>query len=262
MRKNSMLQIFMIILFVAGYAMASAQDYVVTIKGDTLQGKVKYFNGTGVRYAGAGSKYIQLIPHEGKKRTFQVLEVISFKMNDDIYHTIKHVDTYTFMKVMQSGYLSLYAYQLENQTTWDGRYFVKRDGSMLEVPNLGFKKRVEQFLADCPDVVKKVEAGDLARSNLKELVDEYNACVHLKTFPKTEKSPAQTAWSNLESAVKNLSDFEKKKDALEMIHEVRTKLGKNETIPSFLISGIKDALKDQSAVQESLNTALANTGGN
>lgn len=262
MRKNSMLKILMIILFVAGYMAGSAQDYVVTIKGDTLQGKVKYFNGTGVRYAGANSKYIQLIPHEGKKRTFQVLDAIAFKMNDEIYYTIKFQEGYSFMKVLHPGYLTLYAYQLENQTTWDGRYFVKRDGSMIDVPNLGFKKRVAQYLADCPDVVKKIEAGDLGRSNLKELVEEYNACVHQKTYPKVEKSPAQIAWSNLETSVKNLSDFDKKKDALEMIHEVRTKLTKNENIPSFLVNGIKDALKDQSSIQETLNTALANVNGN
>lgn len=262
MRKNSMLQIFMILLFVAGYMVASAQDYVVTIKGDTLQGKVKYFNGTGVRYAGANSKYIQLIPHEGKKRTFQVLDAIAFKMNDEVYHTIKFQDGYSFMKVIQAGYLSLYAYQLESQTTWDGRYFVKRDGTLLDVPNLGFKKRVGQYLADCPDVVKKIEGGDLSRSNLKELIDEYNACVHFKTFPKIEKSPAQVAWSNLETAVKNLSEFDKKKDTLDMIQEVRNKISKNENVPSFLISGIKDALKDQASVQEILNTALTNVSGN
>jgi hypothetical protein len=260
--RKPMIQILMILLFVAGYMVASAQDFVVTLKGDTLHGKVKYFNGTGVRYAGANSTYLQLLPKEGKKRTFKLLDVIAFKMNDDFYYTIKFQDSYSFMKVLQPGYLTLYAYQLEGQTTWDGRYFVKRDGTILEVPNLAFKKRVSQFLADCPDVVKKIEAGDLSRSNLKVLVEEYNACVQLKTFPKIEKSPAQLAWLNLETVVKNLSEFDKKKDALEMIQEVKNKLIKKENIPSFLISGIKDALKDQHSIQETLDAALANVGSN
>ena len=35
-----------------------------------------------------------------------------------------------------------------------------------------------------------------------------------------------------------------------------------DAVMRFCLAAIKDALKDQSAVQESLNTALANTGGN
>lgn len=255
MRTRFMLKILLIMVFVAGYFLASAQDYVVTIKGDTLSGKVKYFNGSGVKYTGANSKYIQLTPVTGKKSTYQVLEAVAFKMKDEVYHTIKFQGSYTFMKVLSPGYLTLYAYQLENQTTWDGRYLVKKDGTLLDVPNLGFKKRVSIFLADCPDVVKKIEAGDLNRSNLNELVTEYNACLHVKTKP-IEKSPAQRAWADLATSVNGLTNFDKKSDAVEMIREVQNKLNRKETIPSFLVNGLKDVLKDQAGVQETLNHAL------
>lgn len=254
-----MLQILMVLFFVLGYAAASAQgDYVVTIKGDTLWGKVRYYNNSGVKYTGSSSKYVQLTPVEGKKSTHDILKTISFKMDNEIYHTIKFDEGYTFMKLIKTGYLSLYGYQMENQTTWDGRYFVKKDGALLDIPNLGFKKRVPRFLADCPDVVKDVESGVLGRSDLSKLVDAYNACIDWKSNPKPLKeSPAGGAWADLATAVTSLPDFDKKTDAMEMIREVQSKVSKNEAVPSFLINGLKDALKEQNSVKETLDLALA-----
>lgn len=256
--KKNMIQVLMILLFVIGYSTASAQgDHVVTIRGDTLWGKVKYFANSGVKYANTSAKYVQLTPENGKKSTHEILQTIAFKLKDEVYHTIKFEQGYTFMKLIKPGYLSLYSYQPENQTTWDGRYFVKKDGSLLDVPNLGFKKRVPRFLADCPDVVKRIESGILDRSDLLKIVEEYNVCVELKTNPKpVKKSHANEAWVNLESAIKALPEFNKKTDAIEMIREIQNKLSKNETVPSFLINGLKDTLKDQSSIKETLDRAL------
>ncbi len=253
-----MLQILMIILFVIGYSAASAQgDYVVTIKGDTLRGKVRYYSNSGVKYASNGSKYVRLTAENGKKSTHELLQTIAFKMNDEIYHTIKFYDGYTFMKLIKPGYLALYGYQVENQTTWYGRYFVKKDGALLDVPNLGFKKRVTHYLADCPSLVQDIESGVLGKSDLLKIVEDYNNCVELKTISTSvKKSPATEAWIKLENEVTGLSEFDKKADALEMIREVQKKLSKNEAIPSFVINGLKDALKDQSSVKETLDVAI------
>lgn len=257
MKNFRMTQILLILFFLLGYTLGHAQDYIVTIKGDTLRGKVKYFNNMGVKYSVNTSKYLQLIPKEGKKTTHQVLQTISFRMNDEIYHTIKFEQGYTFMKLLNSGYLSLYAYQQENQTTWDGRYFVKKDGGMMDVPNIGFKKRLTKFLEDCPTVVGKIESGELSRAKLAQLIEEYNTCVESKNAPMDKKPVAtNSTWTDLESAVKALPEFDKKSDALDMIREVQNKVSKKESIPSFLINGLKDSLKDQSTVTETLNRAL------
>lgn len=239
-----------------GYSAASAQgDYVVTLKGDTLRGKVRYHS--GVKYTNTSSIYVQLTAENGKKSTHEPLQTIAFKMNDEIYHTVKFYDSYTFMKLIKPGYLALYGYQMENQTAWDGRYFVKKDGALLDVPNLGFKKRVTNYLTDCPDVVKDIESGVLGKSDLLKIVEDYNNCVELKTISTSvKKSPATEAWVKLENEVTGLSEFDKKADALEMIREVQKKLSKNEAIPSFMISGLKDALKDQSSIKETLDGAI------
>ncbi len=254
MKKVTMLRISIILFFLFIYSASSAQDYVVTTKQDTLWGKVKYFSTTGAR---STSRYLQLTPEEGKKITYKILQIISFKINDEIYHTIKSNTGYTFMKLISSGYLSLYSYQPENQTTWDGRYFVKKDGALLDVPNLGFKKRVSQFLEDCPEVVKNVDSGVLNKSDLKEIVAAYNTCIEVKSNPtRVQKTPALEAWASLEAAVKALPQFDKKSDAVEMTHEILNKVSKNENVPSFLSNGLKESLKNQSSIQQTLNEAL------
>ena len=258
MKKFSMLRILMIALFVIGYSTASAQgDYVVTIKRDTLWGKVKHFTISGVKYTGNKSTYVQLTSEGGKKTNHDILKTISFRMNGEIYNTVKFFEDYTFMKLIRTGYLSLYGYQMENQTGWDGRFLVKKDGAGLDVPNIGFKKRIMHFLEDCPQVTKDVESGALGKSDLLKIVNEYNACIQSKTKPgPIVNLPAREAWTNLENEVKALPEFDKKADALEMINEVLSKLSKSQSIPSFLISGLKDVLKDQSLVTETLTGAL------
>lgn len=253
-----MLQILIILLFVLGYSAASAQsDYVVTIQGDTLRGKVKLSTSSGVKYtASHDAKYVQLIAENGTKSIHEVLQTIAFRINDDIYHTILYDPGYMFMKLIKPGYLSLYAYQMENQTTWDGRYLVKKDGSLLDVPNIGFKKKVPTFLADCQTVVKEIESGALGKADLLKIVEQYNACIDLKINAIPKKSPAVAAWTNLAAEVEALPAFDKKTDATEMIREIKVKLSKSETIPSYLISGVKDALKDQSSVQATLTLAI------
>lgn len=251
MKKKLMLQLLTIIFLILGYTLASGQDYVVTLKGDTLSGKVKYFGGNS-----NANKYIRLLSPEGKKTNYKVLETKAFRIDNEVFHTLKLWNNYTFMKLVSAGYLNLYYYQVENQTTWDGRFLFKKDGAGLDVPNLGFKKKLSQFLGDCPDVRSKIESGDFGRSDLDKIVDAYNACFNRNDNQKSILLSAEQSWIELDKAVTALPEFDKKNDALEMIREIQRKVSHNETIPSFLIAGIKDALKDQSAVAEKLTIAL------
>lgn len=254
MKKNALLQILLIALFATSCNAAYGQgDYVVTLKGDTLWGKVRYYSNSG-----NSSKYVQLTPAQGKKSTHEVLKTISFRMNDEVYHTIQFEQGYTFMKLLLPGYLSLYGHQAENQTNWSTQYLVKKGGSFLAVPNIGFKKRVSQFLEDCPAVANEVEAGISGKTEILKIVNDYNACTALKTNPQpAQKSPGIETWASLATKVKALPDFDKKPDALEMIREIQNKVSANETVPAFIINGLKDALQNQAGIKEKLEEALA-----
>lgn len=250
-----MVQIVFMLICLIGYKISSAQsDYVVTTKGDTIVGKVKYLN-YGVE------KKVQVTTD--KKTVYSILQTTGFKMDNEVYHTVRTVQGYTYMKIIKGGYLSLYTFQQPNQMTWDGAYLLKKDGSGMEVPNLGFKKNMKKFMENCPQVVARIDAKEFSRNDLHEIVDAYNQCIEYNTKNQKPTPPSMKeaedrlkTWNQLETKVKDLESFDRKKNAVEMIQEIKTKISNGEKIPNFLKEGLIDALKDQSSVQELLESAL------
>jgi hypothetical protein len=151
---------------------------------------------------------------------------------------------------------------MENQMTFDGLYLVKRDGSRTEVPNLSFKKAMTRFLADCSSVSTRIEQGDLNKKDLNTIVDEYNLCITSRTQSanktielRQEQTKKISSWDMLEEKVKAEGDFEGKKDALDMIAEIKGKIGRSEKVPNFMLEGLKSSLP-QASLKEALENAL------
>jgi hypothetical protein len=241
MKNFCVIHILLFILLMLVYQCTKAQDYVITSKGDTLEGDVK-----PLTYG--PEKKVQ-VTTAGKKNVLSIFQTRAYTYKGDKFEPVKNDKGYVFMKVIKSGYLSLYAFQQENQTTFDGLYLVKKDGSKMEVPNLSFKKMMNRFLEDCPQVKAKIESGELSKRSLEKIVDEYNACVDNRTIDhdkiiaqNKEVSKKISAWDVLEEKVKGKSDFEGKKDALEMITDIRNKVNRGEKVPNFLIEGLKNSL--------------------
>jgi hypothetical protein len=237
------------------YQCSSAQDFVVTTKGDTVRGDVKPLT------YGADKK-IQLTGSDKKKTVYPIFQVKSYFFKGDTYQPVKGPAGYTFMKLMKPGYLSLYAFQQENQVTYDGLFLLKRDGSGTEVPNLSFKKIMKNFLSDCPEVSAQIDDGTLSKKELDLIVDLYNRCISSRTVDhtkviakKVEQSKKMSAWDVLEEKVKGQADFGGKSDALEMISEIKNKISRSEKIPNFLIEGLKSSLQSTD-LQAELDSAL------
>jgi hypothetical protein len=196
-----------------------------------------------------------------KKTTFSIFEVRSFSADGELFHPVKGETGYTFMKLIKGGYLSLYAYQQENQSRYDGLFLIKRDGKSLTVPNLGFKKYLSQFLDDCEEVSGRVRAGEFEKNEISTIVDSYNECISNRTVDHSKRVVQQqqqsstiSAWDSLEESIRS-KDFPAKTDALEMIAEVKRKIRQSEKIPNFLLEGLKNSLQD-TELTDQLNTAI------
>ncbi len=250
-----MVQILFILICLTGYQISTAQsDYVVTLQGDTVNGKVKFLN-YGVE------KKVQVSDLNGKKIIYNILQAKSVRLDNEIYDPVRTPQGYAYMKIIKKGYLSLYAFQQPNQNTWDGRYLLKKDGSGIELPNIGFKKILKKFLEDCPDVTARIESRELPRTKINEIVEEYNNCIDYNTKNQklvrtTDQTGKITVWNTLETEVTNMGAFDEKASVLEMINEIKSKIKKEEKVPNFLTEGLKEALKDQSSVQNLLEKAL------
>ena len=255
MRSFGIIHIFLLIIMLLVYKCADAQDYVVTSKGDTVTGEIKpLFYGV--------DKKVQVAQEGKKKVVYPMFQVRSFYFKGDVYQPVKGPEGYTFMKLRKAGYLSLYAFQLPNQVTFDGLFLLKMDGSGMEVPNISFKKGMQKFLSDCDAVVEKIDKGQLAKKDLNKIIDEYNVCIdaktidHGKVIAQQEVQGKVTAvWDVLEEKVKAEPDFEGKSNALDMIAEIKGKVGRSEKVPNFLIEGLKNTLT-QDVFKADLENAL------
>jgi hypothetical protein len=242
MRHYTIVHILLFLVFLLVYQCAQAQDYILTSKGDSLAGEVKPFTFSA-------DKKVQVISQDKKKSTFSIFQVREFVLKGEHYEPVKFNGTYAFMKLLSKGYLSLYAFQLENQLSYEGRYLLKRDGKGLEVPNLSFKKLMAKFLEDCSVVSKKIGSGEYGKQQLETIVAEYNTCVDERTIDhksiiavRTEQSKVSASWDVLEKKVREKPDFAGKNDALEMISDIKLRIARSEKIPNYLVEGLKNSL--------------------
>lgn len=255
MRSFGIIHIFLLFLLLLTYLWADGQDYVLTAKGDSIPGQVKPL-------AFGIEKKVQVTDASKKKQTLAIFQVKEYHFKGDTYRPIKGPDGYSFMKLIKDGYLSLYYYQLPNQVTYDGTYMQKLDGKGTDVPNLGFKKAMKNFLKDCDAVVDGIESGELTKRNLNEIIDQYNNCIQNNTVTKekavavrVEQKKTMGPWDVLEEKVKSETDFDGKQNALDMIQEIKGKISRSEKIPNFLIDGLKSSLS-QDTLKEALENAL------
>jgi hypothetical protein len=249
MKQFSFIHILLLILMLVVYHCSHAQEYVVPLRGDTIKG--------AVRPVGMGmTQRVQVVGEDGKKKSFGVVEVREFKSKDDVYRPIKGFNGYVFMKLIKDGYLGLYGFQPENQTNYDGRYLIRKDGVGLEVPNLTFKKTITRIISDCPAVTKKVEEGELGRRDLETIVSEYNGCITNNTTEVTVETTKLDPLDALEQKVKAKSTFEGQTDALDMIAEMKKKVQRKEKVPNFMVEGLKNALSSQSDLTTEVDSVL------
>ena len=167
------------------------------------------------------------------------------------------------MKPVKQGYLSLYLFQQSGR--YDGMYLVKADGDALELPNLAFKKFMTRYLGECETVAHKIEAGELAKKDINQIVDEFNNCIEKNSAPRARPvkkvqpatPPVSDKWIDLERKVRAADEFEGKTTALEMIADIKKRKADHESVPNFVIDGLKNILTNQPDLTEALTAALA-----
>lgn len=246
----------LIILSLFSYRAVAQTDYLITSKADTLSGEIRILS-----YDQLDRVQIQV---GTKKEIFTALQVLSVNKDGQEYKPLQYERKIVLMKVMKQGYLSLYAFRLPNQTSYDGRLLTKLDGTSMEVPNLAFKKILGAYLEDCETVSTQIKNGDFSRRDLEKIIDDYNECLgNKRSASPVIETPTPVIVNDATQAIASLitkveaEDFSSKKDALDLLHDIQTKVGKNETIPNYLSEGLKSYLSVVPALSEDLEKLLA-----
>lgn len=246
----------LVLILILIHQCVRGQDYLVTTSSDTLRGEIRPF-------MFGPEKKVQVRNDDGKE-TYSITQTRFFTVDGVSYYPVKGPYGYTFMQLVKSGYLSLYRFQPENSNVYGAMYLRKADGDGMELPNIGFRKQMTEFLADCEDVSARIDDGSLKRADIEEIIDGYNDCVARRTQNVRQEirvhvqtKSALTLWNELETAIKKEGNFENRDTALEIVADIQKRVGRGEQVPNFIIQGLKDAVGDRPSLSGPLEQALA-----
>jgi len=249
-----MLKMFLIILCGLFAGSVSGQDFVVTLKNDTLRGSARILSYDVI-------DRIEIHVNSDKKKTsFTAVQVKSMGINKEIFNPIRTDKGYRMMKLVASGYVSRYQAR-SSSNAYDTDYLVRSDGSSTEIPNISFKKIMIDFLKDCNSIKQTIETKDYKRKDLDELLNAYNLCIENQTsqIPSSvpmvsEKDPTVSALYTLRDKLTKDTELRNQKDALDVTNDITTKVKNNQKVPNYLLEGLRDFLKDSPAYQSDLET--------
>ena len=248
-----------------------AQDLLVKTNGDSLRGKVT------ISIDHRGNEYAAF--RNGKeKESVKLLKVRLIEKEDGMIIRPVQVGTkYKFGKQLHFGYLSHY------KVTGDGipelftaDLLTKMDGSSLVLNGkIGFKGRVSKFLEDCYEVSYAVKNKKYTRYEVAKVVEDYNNCVQnrglnnsdavelraqqISAEREAKKDLGQTLEQMLvdfASTLQNSKYVDNKEDVTAMFNDVAGKLRRNESVPNYLKTGLKEAIKNDLELTSLLNKIL------
>jgi preprotein translocase subunit SecE len=251
----SRLYLFSILIFssICSGAQNAQTDYLINTRGDTIRGQISFLQlGT-----------IDQVQVKGAKRqSISAVQVREVYLKGKRYKPVQFAGAIKFMQILTEGYLSLLAFQPPGLMTFDGRLLQKRDGVAMEVPSLGFKKQMSNFIKEYDEMAKQITDGTLDRKDLDKIISGYNEFISGKTASvKAQSQLAEKQKSKLELLDELKSEIEKtempnKQDALDMVADVGEKINGNKPLPNYLVQLLKSKVSNQTALEGKLNLLL------
>jgi len=213
-----------------------AQDYVVTLRNDTLRGRVAIHSYSKLERV--------LVTVDKKKNDLAATAVKLIWMDSAVYVPVRTNEGYLFMHLARPGFVSLCYSRQSPGTPYDVPFLVKRTGESIEVTALRFRKSVSNFLSECASIQSRIEEDQLGRKDLDKIIDEYNACLASQTHEAfvTSEDPKLSAINALQQKLSK--DASAPTDAMDILKDLYLKVKDGKLVPNYLLDGLKETLKD------------------
>ncbi len=251
---------FYLALILASFSAFSQSDVVITLKGDSLTGKASITSNRG------NAIQTIILKNDKDKMKFKAYEIKSLLKGDEIYHTRKINGKYQLGLLVKEGYLSIYKIsgsEAAASNEFSSSVLIKKDGSQLVVPNIGFKKYVAKFLNDCETVVKGFENDAYKKSDLEKIVKDYNGCIDKNTAILSEQKVEVNLQPDkvdkidvLIKAIKEDGSLPELNSVLDMLNDLKSKIKGGSKVPSYLQNALRASLKANEIYTKQLNQIL------
>ncbi len=219
----------------------AAQDFLITMKSDTLLGKTKI-----MPYDVVDRVQINDGIH---KNQFTATQIKLLFLNNEFYGPVRTENGYRMMKLVKLGYVCRYLGRGQNTLTYDVDYLVRQDGQTLEVPNVTFRKGILEFFKDCKTIEEKMNEEKLGKKHLDRIIELYNQCIDQQTRASRgtpavdEGDPKLVAMNSLKKKLEP-STLTSKTDAIDILNDMIDKVKKRQPVPKYLLESLKGILKD------------------
>ncbi len=153
------------------------KGYVVTDKGDTIRGEVKY---NPKKEQDCYSK-VAFKDENGVMKNYKPKKAVAYGFNGQHYVAMEFDGEMKYYQVLSSGELMLYKMMYEmismNQLVMGSVYYIahKGDKSLKEVKESKFKKQMAEYMKDNPEILEGYDDGkDFNAESAIEVVRQYN----------------------------------------------------------------------------------------
>jgi hypothetical protein len=257
MKKISCLAFGLLICFFSAHS--QQEDFAVSIKGDTIRGKMSIIDSPL-------SGHSLVVKVDKKKVSYPSFRLSELNKEGEVYHVRKIEGRYQFVKLVHQGFLSLYKYSPNDQQSaqlFQGSILIRKDGKSQPVPNLGFKKQMSTFLDDCESLSENILTGGYSKKDLIKIIDEYNACIPEGYSPEPGDiveeivyTPDTSKIDELINKVKSDTSLSGNTELQDMLIDVKTRYTAGNEIPSYLSSIIKSNLNGKDYLLKLLDEIL------
>lgn len=200
-----------------------SQATVISHKGDSLKGEIEvpkgsFWSGTKdmeINFVNLQKGTVLIdslgVKHRIKPDKFKLVEIeygneritmVSMKRNSKMGSFFKKIlIPDTFIKQELSGILGLYTYySVQNNSHYNAvtggmsyggpkvvvSQFIKKDGRLHYLRNIGFMKKMTEVLCGCTQVLEKLDNGTYNKKDIYNIIEEYNtSCGNMNPLDAT-----------------------------------------------------------------------------
>jgi CHAT domain-containing protein len=156
-----------------------ADNYIIDSTGQKIYGQIK--NSTKI----SAARHIYFKNEEREERLYYPTEISEWKKDGKInrskqFQVNKEKTITTFMELLSSDSGAVKVYEFHNSFIGAipiALFLLEKDGVLTEVKNGKFKKEMQAYFADQPEIVAYLEENKLKRKDLVSIVAKYNDLV-------------------------------------------------------------------------------------